>query len=139
VRCDNQHFVPSGFSYCRQCEKPTSAVMTAVPPTAEPVARANLMTVGEYLDERDRLLVMDTAVVAACLFVATGSSPAALLPAAVGAIVALLFARLLVGVRKTSDRARDVASAVQARMLDRLVVVPVIAVAVTAVAALVRW
>jgi len=136
VRCTNQHYVPNGFAYCRRCQdEPQAAVLTA----PRPADRADVLTVAAYLDERDRLGTIAAAVVAAATVAAAGSSPAALLPAVLAAAVAAVLARVAIGARKPISRGDAPASALHVRTLDRLVLVPVIAVAVAVIAAFVRW
>lgn len=128
VRCANEHYVPNGFAYCRRCEDMTSthAVTFAPMPTT-------LLTVGQYVEQRDRMVGVDAAVLALCAVVVMVGSPLALLPGALVGVAALLATRLVAGLWRKPAQQEAPASASHIRTLERLVMTPVVAVVATAV------
>jgi hypothetical protein len=130
VRCDNEHFVPAGFSYCRRCvDEPVSA----------PAASIAYLTLGGYTEQRDRLAPVGVSVVAGCLVALVGGSVTALAPAIVAGIVVLLATRVALGMRRRPAMPAAPASAREQKLLDRLVITPAIAVVVTVVVAFLSW
>lgn len=124
MRCDNQHNVASGYSYCRRCDVPGGpAVAIATALETRP-----LLTVGGFVARRNRLMAVGGGVFVACILFAAGAVVNALV---VGPFMAAAIATVL-GI--TTELSGDVhaASAQQVRALDRLRIAPVLAVAATA-------
>lgn len=119
MRCDNQHFVPSGYSYCRRCEAGDR------PTTAAPVA---FVSVDGFVARRNRLIAIDGGVFVACILFAAGAVVNALV---VGPFMAAAVATVL-GITTDLSGEAHPASALQVRQLDRLRIAPVLAVAATA-------
>lgn len=134
MRCSNEHYVPTGFAYCRRCvDGPT---IVAAP---SPVPTAALMTMGDLVEERDRLVLVNAGVVAACAVLVAGGSIASVLPAVLAGVAAYLAARVAVRLRRAPLDPHAPASSSQVRMLDRLVLAPALAVVLTVIVSFLRW
>src|SRR5690349_13330784 len=94
-----------------------------------------LVSLAAYVDRRDRILEIDAGVVVGCIVPLVGAPPEASLLGLVAGMVAAI------GMRAALARVPHPAPVgpAPAGDLDRLVLVPIVALALTAVVSILRW